>query len=43
MAENTGILVVAEHRDGALAKVTLESIGKGRALPQRRARRSPYW
>jgi electron transfer flavoprotein alpha subunit len=32
MAENTGILVVAEHRDGGLAKVTLESIGKGRAL-----------
>ncbi len=32
MAENTGILVVADHRDGALAKVTLESIAKGRAL-----------
>ena len=32
MTENTGILVVAEHRDGALAKVTLESISKGRAL-----------
>jgi electron transfer flavoprotein alpha subunit len=32
MAENTGILVVTEHRDGALAKATLESIGKGRAL-----------
>jgi electron transfer flavoprotein alpha subunit len=32
MTENTGILVVADHRDGALAKVTLESIAKGRAL-----------
>ena len=32
MTENTGILVVADHRDGTLAKVTLESISKGRAL-----------
>ena len=32
MTENTGILVVADHGDGALAKVTLESIAKGRAL-----------
>jgi electron transfer flavoprotein alpha subunit len=32
MTENTGILVVADHRDGALAKVTLESISKSRAL-----------
>jgi electron transfer flavoprotein alpha subunit len=32
MAESTGILVVAEHRDGTLAKVTRESISRGRAL-----------
>ena len=32
MADNTGILVVADHRNGALAKVTLESISRSRLL-----------
>ena len=32
MAENTGILVVAESRGGKLANVTLESISRGREL-----------
>ena len=32
MAENNGILVVAEHRDGTFAKVTFESISRARAM-----------